>query len=68
MIHFAEHEKATREAQKELRAVDDLTLIMRALGSVMLRSRPSIYDFNPDDAAVIVELTERGRQTRRKKR
>lgn len=62
------HRKATEEEQKKLAAVDDLTLVMAGLGMLLHSARPTIYDFVPDDAAIVAELTERGRRKRRRRK
>lgn len=64
---MGEHEYHTEQYQRELRGVDDMTLVMRGLALLLLDLRSTIYDFPPDDAAVIRELQERGRQRRRRR-
>lgn len=60
-----QHDRATTVCQKELARVDDLSLVMRALGHLLRRTVPTIYDLPPDDAALVLELEARGRLKRR---
>ena len=63
-----QHDRVTAECQKALARVDDLSLVMSALGHLLRRTVPTIYDLLPEDAALVMELEARGRLKRRRGR
>ena len=59
---LAQHRKATAEAQDSLGFLPTEKLLARGLALLLRNLRPTIYDFPPDEAALIEELTDRGQR------